>query len=103
MTTERRDEELSERWSAQRKTEIVLRVIRGDAIDEVAREIQVPVHAIPLSLGERGGDAGSQLVEQLLEGCGAGYGDGGPPWASRHHGRFARSFDESERRTEFAL
>ena len=28
MTTERRDEELPERWSAQRKTEVVLRVIR---------------------------------------------------------------------------
>ncbi len=41
MTTERRGEELPERWSAQRKTEIVLRVIRGEAIDEVAREIQV--------------------------------------------------------------
>jgi transposase-like protein len=43
MTTER-EAELPERWSAQRKTEIVLRVIRGEAIDEVAREIQVPVH-----------------------------------------------------------
>ena len=27
MTTERRDEELPERWSAQRKTEVVLRVV----------------------------------------------------------------------------
>ena len=46
MTTERRDEALPERWSAQRKTEVVLRVIRGEAIDEVAREIQVPVHEL---------------------------------------------------------
>jgi transposase len=46
MTTERRSEELPDRWSAQRKTEIVLRVIRGEAIDEVAREIQVPVHEV---------------------------------------------------------
>ncbi len=46
MTTERRDEALPERWSAQRKTEVVLRVIRGEAIDEVAREIQVPVHEV---------------------------------------------------------
>lgn len=45
MTTQRADD-LPERWSAQRKTEIVLRVIRGDAIDEVAREIQVPVHEV---------------------------------------------------------
>jgi transposase len=46
MTTERRGEELPERWSAPRKTEVVLRVIRGEAIDEVAREIQVPVHEV---------------------------------------------------------
>jgi transposase len=46
MTTERRSEELPDRWSAQRKTEIVLRVIRGEGIDEVAREIQVPVHEV---------------------------------------------------------
>ena len=46
MTTERRDEALPERWSAQRKTEVVLRVVRGEAIDEVAREIQVPVHEV---------------------------------------------------------
>ena len=46
MTTERRDEALPERWSAQRKSEVVLRVVRGEAIDEVAREIQVPVHEV---------------------------------------------------------
>jgi transposase-like protein len=45
MTTQRADD-LPERWSAQRKTEIVLRVIRGEVIDEVAREIQVPVHEV---------------------------------------------------------
>ena len=46
MTAERRNEELPERWSAQRKTEVVLRVVRGEAIDEVAREIQVPMHEL---------------------------------------------------------
>ena len=45
MTTQRTDE-LPERWSAQRKMEIVLRVVRGEALDEVAREIQVPVHEV---------------------------------------------------------
>lgn len=34
--------ELPERWSAQRKTELVLRLLRGDALDEVSRESQVP-------------------------------------------------------------
>ena len=45
MTTQRADD-LPERWSAQRKTEVVLRLVRGEAIDEVAREIQVPVHEV---------------------------------------------------------
>ena len=45
MTTQRADE-LPERWSAQRKMEIVLRLVRGEAIDEVAREVQVPVHEL---------------------------------------------------------
>jgi len=45
MTTQRADE-LPERWSAQRKMEIVLRLVRGEALDEVAREIQVPVHEV---------------------------------------------------------
>ena len=45
MTTQRTDD-LPERWSAQRKMEIVLRLVRGEALDEVAREIQVPVHEV---------------------------------------------------------
>jgi transposase len=45
MTTQRADD-LPERWSAQRKMEIVLRLVRGEAVDEVAREIQVPVHEV---------------------------------------------------------
>jgi transposase-like protein len=39
-------DELPERWSAQRKVEVVLRLIRGDAIDDVSREVQVPVHEL---------------------------------------------------------
>jgi transposase len=45
MTTQRAAD-LPERWSAQRKMEIVLRLVRGEALDEVAREIQVPVHEV---------------------------------------------------------
>ena len=40
------DDELPERWSAQRKTELVLRLLRGDAIDSVSRESKVPGSAI---------------------------------------------------------
>jgi hypothetical protein len=31
-----------ERWSVQRKTEVVLRLLRGEDLLEVSREIQVP-------------------------------------------------------------
>ncbi len=38
--------EIPERWSAQRKTDVVVRLLRGEAIDEVSREVQVPVHEL---------------------------------------------------------
>jgi hypothetical protein len=34
-------EELPERWSVQRKMELVLRLLRGEALDAVSRESQV--------------------------------------------------------------
>lgn len=36
-------EDLPERWSAARKTELVLRLLRGEPLDGVSRESQVPV------------------------------------------------------------
>ena len=36
--------ELPERWSVQRKTELVLRLLRGEALDALSRESQVPAH-----------------------------------------------------------
>jgi hypothetical protein len=35
-------EELPERWSIQRKTELILRLLRGEGLDAVSRESQVP-------------------------------------------------------------
>ena len=35
-----------ERWSEQQKTEIVLRLLRGEDLGEVSREIQVPAHEL---------------------------------------------------------
>ncbi len=35
-------EELPERWSAQRKMEVVLRLLRGEDLGELSREVQVP-------------------------------------------------------------
>ena len=36
------EQELPERWSARRKTEVVLRLLRGEDLGAVSREIQVP-------------------------------------------------------------
>ena len=38
--------DLPERWSAQRKTELVLRLLRGEALDAVSRQSQVPAHEL---------------------------------------------------------
>jgi hypothetical protein len=35
-------EDLPERWSAQRKMDVVLRLLRGEDLGEVSREVQVP-------------------------------------------------------------
>ncbi len=39
-------EELPERWSARAKTEIVLRLLKGEELGTVSREMQVPVHEL---------------------------------------------------------
>ena len=50
MTTvvaeQERPEELPERWSAKAKSDVVLRLFRGEAVDEVSRQVQVPVHEL---------------------------------------------------------
>src|SRR5438876_9158383 len=38
--------ELPERWSVQRKTELILRLLRGEALDAASRESQVPAHEL---------------------------------------------------------
>src|SRR5262249_27782207 len=38
--------ELPERWSVQQKFELVLRLLRGEALDAVSRESQVPAHEL---------------------------------------------------------
>src|SRR5437016_12424868 len=53
-------DDLPERWSVQRKMELVLRVLRGEALDAVSRESQVPAHELErwqrifLEQGKRG-------------------------------------------------
>ena len=38
--------ELPERWSVQRKTELVLRLLRGEPFDAVSRESRVPANEL---------------------------------------------------------
>jgi hypothetical protein len=38
--------ELPERWSVQRKTELVLRLLRGEPLDGVSRDSQIPAHEL---------------------------------------------------------
>ena len=45
-TPPREAAEPPERWSAQRKTELVLRLLRGELLDSVSRESQVPAHEV---------------------------------------------------------
>ena len=90
-----------ERWSAQQKTEVILRLLRGEDLGEVSRETQVPAHELEewrrvflehgtQGLKRRGGDPADkelnrtrarlgetmmkmELIEDLLEK--RGYGD----------------------------
>jgi transposase len=52
--------ELPERWSVQRKQEVVLRLLRGESLDQISRETQMPAHELEvwqrrfLEAGQRG-------------------------------------------------
>ena len=46
MSKERDEQTTPERWSTKAKTEVILRLFRGEGVDGVSREIQVPVHEI---------------------------------------------------------
>jgi hypothetical protein len=35
-----------ERWSARQKSEVVLRLLRGEDLGEVSRDVQVPAHEL---------------------------------------------------------
>src|SRR5438309_8481734 len=52
-------DDLPERWSVQRKMELVLRLLRGEALDAVSRESQVPAHE--LESWKRGSSASSRF------------------------------------------
>jgi len=68
-------QELPERWSAKAKSEVVLRLLRGEAVEAVSRKVQVPAHEIEAwrrvfldsgmaGLKARGGDPEARAVKQ---------------------------------------
>lgn len=61
-STSAADEEghLPKRWSAQRKMELVLCLLRGEPLDAVSRDNQVPAHLLE-SWQRRFLDAGTNL------------------------------------------
>jgi len=46
MSEEEGREARPQRWSAKQKTEVVLRLLRGEDLESVSREIQVLVHEL---------------------------------------------------------
>ncbi len=44
--TQESEESLPERWSAKAKSEVVLRLLRGESVEAVSREIQVVAHEL---------------------------------------------------------
>src|SRR5512138_3937304 len=73
--------DLPERWSVQRKTELVLRLMRGEALDAVSRESQVPAHELEnwkrvfLETGARGLKTRSDPEERELTLARAKFGE----------------------------
>ena len=75
VAEQERAEELPERWSAKAKSEVVLRLLRGEALEAVSREIQVPAHELEAwrrdfldgavaKLKSRGGDSADRALKQ---------------------------------------
>lgn len=76
MSKEREPEQaIPERWSAKAKSEVVLRLFRGESVEAVSREIQVPAHALETwrkdfleggmaGLKKRGGDPEERALKQ---------------------------------------
>lgn len=63
---------LPERWSAHRKCELVMRLLRGEALDAVSRRSQVPAHELEswkrifLETGARGFKSRAEPEEREL-------------------------------------
>jgi hypothetical protein len=74
-TEAERADDAPERWSAKAKTDVVLRLLRGEAVEAVSRELQVPAHELEAwrrtfleaggdGLKKRHGDTEPRLLKQ---------------------------------------
>jgi hypothetical protein len=68
------------RWSAARKKEVVLRLLRGEPVDAVSREVAVPIYKL------------GQWRDRALAGIDAGLKE-------RENDPVARQLDDANRRT----
>jgi len=75
MSKEQGEQPFPERWSAKAKIEVILRVFRGESVDAVSRDVQVPVHELETwrkefleggqaGLKKRGGDPDERALKQ---------------------------------------
>src|SRR5258708_25698211 len=75
VAEQERADELPERWSAKAKSDVVLRLLRGEAVDAVSREIQVPAHEVEAwrrdlldgalgKLKSRSGESADRVMQQ---------------------------------------
>src|SRR2546428_11504055 len=75
VVSEQEPAELPERWSAKAKIEVVLRLLRGESVEAVSREVQVPAHELEAwrrtflesgadGLERRHGDPEARLLKQ---------------------------------------
>jgi hypothetical protein len=75
VSEQEREAELPDRWSAKAKTDVVLRLLRGEGVETVSREVQVPAHELEAwrrtfleggaeGLKKRHGDSEARLLKQ---------------------------------------
>jgi hypothetical protein len=85
VSEQEREAELPERWNAKAKTDEVLRVLRGESVDAVSRELRVPAHELEVwrrtLLAKRGGRIeaparGSARCSRRARGVGGEHRDG---------------------------
>ena len=46
MSKEQEEQTSPERWSAKAKTEVILRLVRGESVEAGSREVQGPIHEV---------------------------------------------------------